>query len=108
MSGLEFTTGAMFFTMLGIVAFECVFPWNSRQWKARVFVHAPLLILPMGLLYEILMPPHMNIRVDLLILWPVAVLGLVLYLVKLWLFQAKTTEAPSPPPQAPPARRNDP
>ena len=70
-------------TLVLCIASWC-FPWsNLRSPSKRVVLQLPLLAFALYGLYELLMPIEMNIRVDLLLLWPVLLITLGLYLIRM-------------------------
>jgi hypothetical protein len=77
---------AVFFAMAGVALVSLCYPWHPDWPAAKWSVHLPLLLLPLWLLYEALMPGHMNIRLDI----PLLILGvgftLGVYACKLVLF----------------------
>lgn len=88
----EILYSAIFWIMAAILLVTVVYPWRPEWRGARRWVHLPVLLLPLWLIYEIAMPPEMNIRVDLLLIMPGILLALVIYGVKLLLFRRRAAE----------------
>lgn len=76
----------VFLLMLAVLLFTILYPWHPAWWGAKWLVHLPLLLPPLWLLYELLIPSEYNIRLDIpLIGFGLIVAGLI-YLSKLALF----------------------
>ena len=69
--------------MLMACVVSIVYPWRIRSRLSRILVHQPIWVMPVYLVYGLLVPKEMNIRVDLLFLLPVMFVALVCYFVKL-------------------------
>jgi hypothetical protein len=52
-------------------------------------MHVPVVCFMVYILYEVMMPENMNIRVDLLLLWPLLFLTGLLYIVKIVILLSK-------------------
>jgi len=63
-----------------------LYPWHPSWPKAWWLVHLPLMLVPLWLYYETLMPREMNIRVDLLLIFPEFAVAAAVYLCRLLLF----------------------
>lgn len=63
-----------------------LYPWHPTWPKAWWLVHLPLMLVPLWLYYETLMPREMNIRVDLLLIFPEFAVAAAVYLCRLLLF----------------------
>ncbi len=61
---------AVFIVACGVIS---LFPWRKLR-RAAWVTHAPLLAFPAYAALEYLMPARFDIRVDLLIIWPVLLL----------------------------------
>jgi hypothetical protein len=81
----ETSLAILFWTMMLIGASVLIYPWSFRRRVSRVLAHLPLSLLLLYALYEDLMPVEMNIRIDLLILYPMFVIIGLGYAAKLWL-----------------------
>ena len=68
--------------MLAIGVISLIYPWNPSQPFASKLIHLPLLLIPLWISYEILMPPHMNIRADLFFIPPFFLLAMAAWAVK--------------------------
>lgn len=72
--------------MIAVFGISLLYPWHPGWPGAKWLVHLPLLLLPLGLLYEKVLPRHMNIRFDLLLyIYALEIIG-VIYAVRLILF----------------------
>jgi len=52
-------------------------PWTLRSGRNRWTLALPVLALLVYLIYEFTMPPNWDIRIDLLLIWPVLLLTLL-------------------------------
>jgi|GEM_PF-4238156 hypothetical protein len=48
-----------------VAGISICYPWRQEQPFAPKLVHLPLLLTPLWIAYEVLMPDYMDIRVDL-------------------------------------------
>lgn len=76
----------IFWLMQLLFGLSLLYPWHPSWPKAWWLVHLPLLLVPLWLYYETLMPCEMNIRVDLLLLFGEFGVAGVIYLFRLLLF----------------------
>lgn len=72
---------ACFFLILGLGLISII-PWRLKTGRNRWTLMLPILAVLAYLAYEIAMPRNWDIRVDLLLLWPVLALILLLGLVR--------------------------
>lgn len=86
-SSLEALVDIVGWLMLAIVGISSFYPWNPSQPFASLLIHLPLLLIPLWISYEILMPEHMNIRADLLFIPPLFLLTLMIWAFKLARFR---------------------
>ena len=76
--------------MLGTFVVSLLYPWSPSWPGAKWLVHLPLLQLPLWFLYENAMPRDMNIRVDLLLIFPGMLIAALVYVSKIaWLLFIK-------------------
>ena len=83
----------LFWTMMLISVSVLIYPWSFRRRLSRVLAHLPLCLLLLYVLYEYLMPVEMNIRIDLLLLYPIFVITGLVYAAKLWLLLRRRPDA---------------
>lgn len=76
----------IFWLMQLLFGLSLLYPWHPSWPKAWWLVHLPLLLVPLWLYYETLMPREMNIRVDLLLLFGEFGVAGAIYLFRLLLF----------------------
>lgn len=69
-------------TFLGIC-----YPWRPEQRFASRLLHVPLAFLPVWFAYEAMMPENMNIRADIFLIAPLALLTLTVWAVKVARFR---------------------
>lgn len=69
--------GIPFFGMLVVFAFATAYPVRRSRWGSRTIALSSLLIVPLWAAYEQMLPAGMNIRVDLFVLIPIAVISLL-------------------------------
>ena len=79
----------LFVFMLLLGLFALAYPWTFEKRLNRILMHQPLVMLLFFIAYEFIMPPEINIRVDLLLLFPFFVVVFVVYAIKLWLASRK-------------------
>ena len=79
----EIWIAVLHLTMLVIAGFSLVYPWKARQAGARSLVHLPLLLPPIWIAYEAIMPTSMNIRIDLFLLIPAFLASGMVYLINI-------------------------
>ena len=86
-----------FFAILGLALLALV-PWKLLGQAAigRVMRWAWLPAVMLGAAYESLMPPHMNIRIDLLILLPAYAIIILTCGVRWWLARSNRLKAVDP------------
>ena len=78
--------GIVFFTMLGIFLLSLIYPTNRDLPFAKAIAFSPIALLPLWWIYEQMMPSHMNIRVDLLLLIPMILTSMIVLALRLpWL-----------------------
>lgn len=75
--------------MIAVWLVSLFYPWHPGWPLAKWLLHLPFLLLALYGCYEVAMPQHMNIRLDLPLIWACMVLSAVLYLVRLILFARK-------------------
>ena len=80
----EILLTAQFFLMLAI-AIASLFFWNARSRMFRVNLYLPLALLVLYVLYEFQVPPEANIRIDLLVLYPLLTLAFLGCCLRLYL-----------------------
>jgi hypothetical protein len=83
--------------LITVTLVTLVYPWSLRTPTCRIWVHLPLSLLVLYFTYEATMPPDMNIRVDLFLLWPLLGLAGLCYAVKLLLLSAQPPLKPTDP-----------
>ena len=72
--------------MLAICLCTFIFPWRFRTKRSRILVHLPLLLMLIDFVYvQVADPALMDMRFDLLMLWPTFLLVAACYGVKLLL-----------------------
>lgn len=81
--------------MLVVAATSLVYPWVPTQPLASEFVHLPLALIPLWIAHEAVMPDHMNIRVDLLIIPPILLLALAIWVIKVARFRELRPNKPN-------------
>jgi Ca2+/Na+ antiporter len=99
----------LFWCMIGLSVAIIIYPWRFNSRVSRVLAHLPIVLLVAFIAYESLMPPEMDIRVDLLLLLPVFGMVAICYLVKLALMNKRSRSnqhleqiaAHEPPPPVP-------
>lgn len=72
---------ACFFLILGFGLISII-PWRLKSGKNRWTLILPIFAILVYVVYEFTMPSNWDIRVDLLLLWPVLVMILLLGLVR--------------------------
>ena len=68
--------------MLALTFLAICYPWRPKQRFASKLIHAPLAFIPVWITYEVMMPENMNIRADLFIIAPLAVLAIAIWVAK--------------------------
>ena len=76
----------IFLAMIGVSMLSVLYPWDPKWPFAKRLIHMPWLLLPMWAAYEWAMPNHMNIRMDLLLIWMGMAVVFVVYAIRLVLF----------------------
>ena len=99
----------LFWTMIGLSLTVFAYPWRFHNRVSRIVLHSPLALLGVFIVYELVMPVEMNIRVDLFVLLPMMGATLLCYVAKLVLLKRRPksghdVEAIVPPTSAPLAR----
>lgn len=69
--------GIPFFATLVVFTISTAYPVQRSRWGSRTIALSSLLIVPLWVAYERMLPADMNIRVDLFVLIPIAVLSLL-------------------------------
>ena len=59
------------------------YPRRPKNIIGKILVHLPLLLIPIYIRYERLMPMEMNIRIDLLLFYPLLIAAAIMYLRRL-------------------------
>ena len=80
---LETTLAILFWSMILIGASSIFLPWRFLSRFSRLLIHLPVLLFLLYLAYEYLMPSKYNIRVDLLLLYPLIIISAICYLIRL-------------------------
>lgn len=75
-------TAMLFWTMMAVATWNLIYPWKQNQPEARRSIHAPLLLVPLWVIYESTISVADYIRVDYFILIPVFVITLIVYFLK--------------------------
>jgi hypothetical protein len=70
-----------FFLILGFGIVSLI-PWRLRSGKNRWTMALPVLAIVVYMIYELTMPNNWDIRMDLVLLWPVLILILVLGVIR--------------------------
>ncbi|HZJ14872.1 MAG TPA: hypothetical protein VFD27_07475 [Chthoniobacteraceae bacterium] len=83
----------LFWAMMLIAISALIYPWSFRGRVVRVLAHLPLSLLFIYALYEDIMPVEMNIRIDLLMLYPMFAITGLGYAAKLWLLCRRPNDA---------------
>ena len=78
---LNLVLNVCFFVILGLGLVSLV-PWGLKSGGNRWTLLLPILAIAVYAVYEFAMPNNWDIRVDLLLLWPVLVLILLLGMVR--------------------------
>ena len=74
----------LFLAIMVVCVVSWCYPWGRlSSTRQRAALHLPIVAIALYALYEWSMPPHMNIRVDVGILWPLLAVTLVLYVIRL-------------------------
>ena len=82
--------GIPFFAMIAVFLMSSLYPLGRRMPFSRMIAASSLLIIPLWIWYESLLPRHMNIRVDLFIIGPIAIVSAILLIRRLsWLLTDK-------------------
>ncbi len=76
----------LFFVMVAVLGVSIAHPWHTSWPTAKWCLHLPLLWIPLWAWYEAAIPRSMNIRVDLLLIFPMMALALLLYAMRVVLF----------------------
>ena len=76
----------LFYVMIGVLLLSIFYPRKFESREEKVLLHLPLVAIPLFLIYEIAMPPEMNIRVDLLYLLPLFGVSILVYAFKCHLY----------------------
>ena len=84
---LETIVDTIGWLMLAIGIVSLLYPWSPHQSFSSKLIHLPLLLIPLWIAYEILMPAHMNIRADLLFIPPFIILTMVIWAIKVARFR---------------------
>ena len=72
--------------MMLVWGISILYPWHPSWPHARSLIHLPWLLIPLFVLYELLVPREMNIRLDwLLIAWAFGIAFLI-YAIRLIVF----------------------
>lgn len=82
-----------------VAGISICYPWRQEQPFAPKLVHLPLLLIPLWITYEVLMPDYMNIRVDLFLTPPLVLFVIVIWAAKVARFrklEQKAEQAASP------------
>ena len=83
----------LFLMMLAICLFTFVYPWRFRTKRSRVLIHLPLLLALLDFAYaKVADPALMDMRFDLLMLWPAFLLVAACYGVKLLLLHRSRSQ----------------
>jgi hypothetical protein len=80
-STLNLILSICFFLLLVFGVVSCI-PWRLKYGKNRWTLALPFLAIVVYMIYELTMPSHWNIRMDLVLLWPVLILTLLLGLIR--------------------------
>ena len=93
----------MDYNIIGIVMilvwlFSICYPWHLRWPAAKWALHLPILLLALYWGYETAMPSHMNIRLDLPLIWGCMIISAILYVTRIILFvsMAKRSRSSGP------------
>src|SRR5437773_2038511 len=73
----------LFWLMIALFVMSLAYPWRFQTRAARICAHIPGVIIALYVVYETLMPPEMNIRIDLFIIFPIVIVSIGVYLLKL-------------------------
>jgi uncharacterized membrane protein len=80
----DLVEGTLAIGTLAVCIASWCFPWTRLQEGIRwIALQLPLLAFVLYAIYELLMPPQVNIRIDLLFLWPMLVITLGLYIIRM-------------------------
>ena len=80
--GLNVILNASFYG-LAATAIASILPWPIRGGRNRWTLWLPLAAIALYVAYELAMPTRMNIRVDLLLIWPFLLIVLIAWLIRL-------------------------
>ena len=84
---VQIITTSIAWLMIILSLWNLIYPWKRNQPKAKYSIHTPLLIVPLWIVYEVLMPANMNIRADIIILAPLFAFSFTVYLIKLYSYR---------------------
>lgn len=96
-SSLNLILNICFFLILGLGLVSIV-PWKLRAGKNRWTLVLPILAIVLYLVYELTMPNNWDIRLDLIILWPILALIILLTVVRvllIWRYSARSRQSSS-------------
>ena len=84
--------GILFFAIVVIFLVSTLYPVSRRLPFARAVAMSSACILPLWLIYESLLPPEMNIRIDLFIIIPIVLLAFAIFAFRVtWLLGSAPT-----------------
>ena len=69
--------------ILGVSTITIFYPWRFDTTFLQVLAHLPLMNIALYACYEIMMPETINIRADILYLWPMLFISFIVYVIKL-------------------------
>ena len=72
--------------MIAVWLGSLLYPWHPSWPAARWLLHLPVATLCLYGLYELSMPGHMNIRLDLPLIWGCLIVSGILYLIRICWF----------------------
>jgi hypothetical protein len=88
--------GVPFFAMIGVFLLSAAYPMQRSRPLSRTIALSSVLIAPLWAAYEQMLPADMNIRVDMLILIPIAIASLLLLGLRLpWILQRREGGMPA-------------
>ena len=76
--------------MLAVAILSICYPWKPTQPLAAGLLHLPLILIPLWISYEALMPEYMNIRADILFIVPLMLVMMILWAAKVARFRKLT------------------
>ncbi len=74
----------LFCCMAALSVLSCAYPWRLETRFSQMMLHAPLLMIPCFLAYEIFIPTNIGVRFDLAIVALLLIASFFCYFIKLF------------------------